>query len=113
MDSATRNEVLLVGRLAAEPLVRELPSGDQLVTFRLVVERPPGARAPGRRPVSVDTIDCVARSAALRRAAVGWCAGDVLELQGALRRRFFRTPAGAGSRYEVDVAKARRLARAA
>lgn len=113
MESTPRNEVLLVGRLAAEPLERELPSGDLLTTFRLVVDRPASARGAGPRGTSVDAIDCVTRAAGLRRAALSWRVGDVLELQGALRRRFFRTPAGTGSRYEVDVARGKRLARAA
>ena len=38
------NEVRLVGRLAADPRLRELPSGDTVWTLRVVVERdlPPG-----------------------------------------------------------------------
>lgn len=112
VESAARNEVLLVGRLAAPPEDRELPSGDVLSTFRLVVDRRQPRPAGSRAPV-VDTIDCVARAAGLRRTAGSWRAGDVVELQGALRRRFFRTPRGAASRYEVDVAKAKRLSRAA
>ena len=40
-DSATRlNQVQLVGRLAADAVQRELPSGDRLATFRLVIDRP-------------------------------------------------------------------------
>jgi single-strand DNA-binding protein len=41
-DAHTRhvNTVTLCGRLAAEPEQRELPSGDTLLTFRLVVDRP-------------------------------------------------------------------------
>ena len=112
MESTARNEVLLVGRLAAEPEERELPSGDVLSSFRLVVDRPPAARAPGPRGASVDTLDCVARGAGLRRAVRGWRPGDVLEVEGALRRRFFRTTAGTGSRYEVEVARGKRLSRA-
>lgn len=113
MDSTARNEVLLVGRLAATPEERELPSGDVLASFRLVVDRPPAARAPATRGASVDTLDCVVRGAGLRRAAQAWRSGDVLEVQGALRRRFFRTAAGTGSRYEVEVARGKRLSRAA
>jgi single-strand DNA-binding protein len=113
MDSTARNEVLLVGRLAAPPEERELPSGDVLSTFRLVVDRPPPARGAGPRGATVDTLDCVARGAGLRRAARAWQPGDVLEVQGSLRRRFFRSPSGTGSRYEVELARARRVSRAA
>ena len=39
------NEVRLVGRLAADPRLRELPSGDTVWNLRVVVERPcPRAR---------------------------------------------------------------------
>jgi len=42
-----------------------------------------------------------------------WRAGDIIEIDGALRRRFWRTPGGPVSRYEVEVRKARRLTAAA
>jgi len=36
----------------------------------------------------------------VRRSALRWVQGDVVEVTGALRRRFWRTPAGtAASRY--------------
>lgn len=104
------NEVHLVGRLAAEPVRRELPSGDQLVSFRLVVERPPGARS-GRgssRSPTVDTLDCAAWRKDVQRVLGRAGAGDVLEVHGVLRRRFWRTGGGAASRSEVEVVRVRR-----
>ena len=56
MSTTHRNEVLLVGRLSAEPEVRELPSGDEITTWRLVVHR--DYVAEGRS--GQDTIDCTA-----------------------------------------------------
>jgi single-strand DNA-binding protein len=108
------NEVRLLGRVSAEPEVREMPSGDELVTWRLVVDRGPTRRAvpAGTRVPTVDTLDCVAWSAAVRRTARGLAAGDVVEVSGALRKRFWRTGAGASSRTEVEVARVRRVARA-
>jgi single-strand DNA-binding protein len=108
------NEVVLVGRVAAPAEERTLPSGDVRVTWRLVVDRPPARRAAreGIRPVVVDTIDCVAWSAQVRRTAGGFVPGDVAQVQGALRRRFWRGSAGPVSRCEVEVAVARRVARA-
>jgi single-strand DNA-binding protein len=109
------NEVLLVGRLAAEPVRRDLPSGDPLVTFRLVVGRPPGPRrgssAAGRVP-TVDTLDCAAWRKDVQRSLARMSAGDVLEVHGALRRRFWRTGGGAASRSEVEVARVRRVEQA-
>jgi single-strand DNA-binding protein len=102
-----RNEVLLCGRLAAPVEHRELPSGDLLALFRLVVERPPRRRKADDRAPSVDTFDCVAWRARVRRSAGGWRPGDVLEVNGTLRRRFWRSPAGPASRCEIEVVTAR------
>ncbi len=101
------NEVRLRGRLSGDPEERELPSGDRVVVLRLVVDRPPGARA------SHDTLDCAAYSGGVRRSLLRWRHGDVVEVHGSLHRRFFRAGAGPVSRYEVDVAAARRVATAA
>lgn len=110
--AAPRNEVLLVGRVSGPPDERELPSGDVLVHWRVVVERAPGRRPPpGVRPATVDTVDCVAWTAPLRRAAGALLPDDVVEVRGALRRRFWRAGAGAVSRYEVEATAVRRVAR--
>ena len=111
-EDTSRNEVHLVGRLAGAPQERELPSGDLVVAFRLVVQRRPGRPAPdGVRVPTVDTIDCVAWTAGLRRTVLGLVEDDVVEVHGALRRRFWRAGAGAVSRYEVEAATVRRLSR--
>lgn len=94
------NEVVLTGRLSGGTQVRELPSGDELVTLRVVVTRGAGH--------VVDAIDCACWTAVTRRAAQRLSEGDRVRVEGSLRRRFFRTPAGAASRYEVEV---RRLVR--
>jgi single-strand DNA-binding protein len=111
-ETAPRNEVLLVGRVSGAPVERELPSGDRLVTWRVVVERPAARRPPeGVRAPTVDTFDCVAWTAPLRRKASALLADDVVEVRGALRRRFWRSGAGAASRCEVEAASLRRVAR--
>jgi single-strand DNA-binding protein len=104
------NEVRLVGRLSGEPMSRVLPSGDEITTWRLVVERA-GSRATAddRRVPTVDTIDCVAHRSNVRRSADRWPLDAMLEVNGALRRRFWRGPHGAASRYEVEVIQARKL----
>lgn len=94
------NEVRLRGRWTAAA-ERELPSGDVVVTARLVVPR----AGPG-----VDTIDCAVWKAATRRRAMKVVAGSTVEVDGSLRRRFWRTPSGAASRYEVEVSALRRAA---
>ena len=103
------NEVRLRGRLAASPEPRELPSGDEVVTFRLIVDRR-GARAS---TAPVDTVDCTLWGASLRRRARTWEPGEVLLVEGALRRRFWRSPQGPRSRYDVEVARVTRDRRSA
>ena len=111
--SQARNEVVLVGRVSGQPEERELPSGDALVSWRVVVERPASRRAvpAGVRATTVDTLDCVAWTAALRRTARGLADGDVVAVEGALRRRFWRAGGGAASRTEVEVEQLRRLSK--
>lgn len=103
------NEVALVGRVAQDPEQRELPSGDVIWVFRLVVRRPEGSASRQ----SVDTLDCVAWPGRAQRSVRSWRGGDVVELRGAVRRRFFRTAGGAASRVEVEVASGRVRRRAA
>ena len=114
MDTRTKdqpptavNEVRLVGRLAAEPVEVTLPSGDKLVTFRVTVDRE-GATTRQR----VDALECSAWSARVRRSVGGWRPGDVVEVEGAVRRRFFRTANGTGSRVEIEAAGGRLIRRA-
>jgi single-strand DNA-binding protein len=108
---AHRNDVHLVGRLAAPAEARELPSGDTVVTFRLVVAREPTRRRGARSP-TVDTVDCAAWLPAVQRSVTSYRAGDVLEVTGALRRRFWRGAGGPASRTEVEVVSTRRRSRA-
>jgi len=98
------NEVRLRGRVSAPAVERVLPSGDVLVTARLVVRRPAGARS--RQPI--DVLNCQAWSARSRRAVLAWQPGSLVEVEGAIRRRF-RRDAGPTSWVEVEVVSARRV----
>ena len=102
------NEVRLIGRLTAEPEEKEMPSGDLLVSFRVVV----GRRADPSSKVTVDALECVAWSTRAQRSVRSWRVGDVVEVNGALRRRFFRTAGGPASRVEVEVTRGRVVRRA-
>lgn len=102
------NEVRLVGRLLAAAEEKTLPSGDTLRTFRVTVRR----SAPLRGKQTVDSLECVAWDGRVKRSVGGWRPGDVVEVTGALRRRFFRTPGGPASRAEVEVTSGRVVRRA-
>ena len=108
---ATVNEVRLIGRLSLAAEERELPSGDQLTAFRVVVNRPRDKRRGSR--VQIDALECHTWVARVRRAAMTWQVGDVIEVNGALRRRFFKTGGRLQSMTEVEVLSARRVSRAA
>ncbi|GAA3527605.1 single-stranded DNA-binding protein [Nocardioides daeguensis] len=109
----TANVVRLSGRLAADPEERVLPSGDRLWTCRVVVPRAEvRTLASGRKGPSVDVIDLAGWSARVRRSMRTWHAGDVVGVEGALRRRFYRAGGNTSSRMEVEVTSGRLLRRA-
>lgn len=100
------NTVRLAGRVTGVAPVRVLPSGDAVQTVRVTVGRPPRRGEAGR--AVVDAIDVACWTAATRRVAGRLGVGDRVQVEGALRRRFFRTGAGAASRYEVEAVRLRR-----
>lgn len=102
VQPAPQNHVALTGRVSADPESRELPSGDSIVSFRLVVPREPAARRRSRQ--SVDVLECVAWTAALRRKVERLRADDVVTVTGALRRRFTRAAGSATSWVSVELA---------
>jgi single-strand DNA-binding protein len=106
-----RNEVLLVGRVAADPRPVQLPSGDELLTFRLIVHRPPKNRRSRPGPPQ-DTLACSVWATALQRTVGRWRAGDIVEVSGALRRRFLKSNTMPTSVHDIEVLEARRLHRA-
>lgn len=101
------NEVRLAGTVSRIPQQRELPSGDKVVTFRLAVPRPAGAQRSGS-----DWVDCAVWGSRLRRSVLRWELGDEVAVEGALRRRVFRSGAGVVPLVEIEVAEGRRLTRA-
>ncbi|MDO5504292.1 MAG: single-stranded DNA-binding protein [Actinomycetia bacterium] len=105
-NTMDENTVTLCGRVSAEPETRILPSQDELVTFRLIVTRPPRRGQDAR--THVDVIDIACWSAATRRAALRLEPDTTVRVEGALRRRFFQTGGGAASRYEVEATSIRR-----
>lgn len=107
------NEVLLRGRLSGSPERREMPSGDTVWTFRVVIGRQPGVGSgTGPRRSRVDTIECAVWSGRVKRSVADWHDGDIVEVAGALRRRFFKSRGATVSRVEVDVARGKVIRRA-
>ena len=105
------NSVRLRGRVTAQPVERELPSGDVIATFRVSVPRTGETPLTARSRQSTDWVDCVAGGARARRNVSGWTVGDEVCLEGALRRRFYRAQGATTTRLEVEVVRARRVRR--
>ena len=98
---ATSSQVSIVGRLGAHVRTREMPSGDVITSFTVVVDRP----ARSRGTVSVDSLACTTDRARTREALARMEPGTLVCVEGTLRRRFWRgASAGAlGSAMEVLV----------
>lgn len=95
------NEVTLIGRLGSRVSERELPSGDRIVVFSVVIDRPPRAV---RGAVRVDTVSCQASRARVAERVTRLEPGTVVRVEGALRRRFWRSGTSLASAVEVDAA---------
>jgi single-strand DNA-binding protein len=109
-EERSGNLVRLRGRVSTGPEERELPSGTVVVGLRLSVPREPSPMTKGSRQ-SVDWVDCSAWGAAPRRTAARWREGDVVEVDGALRRRSSRGAGGFTTRVEVEILRGRLLHR--
>ena len=95
------NDCLFRGRVSAEATDRELPSGEHVVEFRLIVSR---VEREG-----VDTLDIAAWSSKTRRTCLSLKAGEWVEVTGSLRRRFWQSPTGLASRYQVEAESLTRI----
>jgi single-strand DNA-binding protein len=104
----SHNQVTLVGRVSAAPESRVLPSGDEVISFRLIVPRSAAARRRSKQ--LVDTIECSAWTSALRKSVARLDAGAEVSVTGELRRRFSRGAGGPISRVTVDLDSCRRVA---
>lgn len=95
------NDCLFRGRVSAAATDRELPSGEHVVEFRLIITR---AQREG-----VDTLDIAAWSSKTRRTSLALKAGQWVEVTGSLRRRFWQSPGGLASRYQIEAESITRL----
>lgn len=103
-----RNEVVVAGRVTAEPYVRELASGDRLTTWRVSIARAPAQQRPNQ---SADPITCVSFQQVIEEGTRDWRIGDTVQISGALRRRFWRSPKGAASVVEIEARAVQRISR--
>jgi single-strand DNA-binding protein len=95
------NDLLLRGRVSAAATTKELPSGDKVVEFRLIVTR--------ENREGVDTLDIAAWSAKSRKTALSLAPDEWVEISGAIHRRFWQSPGGLASRWQVEALDILRL----
>ena len=100
----SENHVQLTGRLGANLSERSLPSGDALVAFHIVVDRDRPKTA-----TKVDAVPCHVTTKTLIAKLGKFQPGDVIAIEGSLRRRFWRTPQGIGSAVEVHATRVVRV----
>lgn len=97
----SHNECKLRGRVSALATDRELPSGEHVVEFRLIISR--------EKREGVDTLDIASWSSRSRRTALSLKPGEWVEVSGFVRRRFWQGPAGLASRWQIEAESITRL----
>jgi len=95
------NDVLLRGRVSSLAVEKELPSGDKVMEFRIVIAR--------SNEEGFDTIDISAWSSKLRRTAGSLKSDQWVEVSGSIKRRFWRGATGLASRWQIDASEISRL----
>jgi len=95
------NDLLLRGRVSAPATTKELPSGDKVVEFRLIITRD--------KREGVDTLDIAAWSAKMRKKALSLSANEWIEVSGSVHRRFWQGPGGLASRWQIEASEIIRL----
>ena len=95
------NDVVLRGRVSQEAIEKELPSGDKVVEFRLIVTRD--------KQSGVDTLDIASWSAKSRRTALSLTPDEWVEVSGSIHRRFWSSPTGLASRWQVEALEISRI----
>lgn len=95
------NDLLLRGRVSAQATSKELPSGDKVVEFRLIITR--------SEREGVDTLDIAAWSAKSREIALTLQGDEWIEVSGSIHRRFWQSPTGVASRWQIEADEILRL----
>lgn len=95
------NDLLLRGRVSDRAIQKELPSGDTVVEFRLIITK--------ERGKGVDTLDIAAWSAKARRSALSLKPEEWIEVSGSVHRRFFQSSSGLASRWQVEAIEIARI----
>lgn len=105
VTSTHRNEILLVGEVSTTPAERVLANGRDAVTFRLDV------RVHLDDGATRDSFEITLYGARLRRSALTWDIGDVIQVEGVVRRKFHKVGASSKPFTVIEADRARRVRR--
>jgi len=105
------NVAMLCGKVIRAPETRVLPSGDEVIEFRISIPRAAAGRGRATAGV-VDWFNCAAWTATTRRVVERWQVGDIVELTGSLRTRHYVVGGSGRTAFSVEVRNARRIQRA-
>ncbi len=103
------NQVQLIDRVSSAVQHMELPSGDVIANFRIVVPRVATSRSTRKSKQKVDVFDCTAWSAKAKKAATRLSVDDTVRVEGQLRRSFKRSAGPPMSFVSVDVSTCSRV----
>ena len=95
------NVVILAGTVAAEPVIRELPSGDEVTELKLSVPE------SGKRLLPLPV--AAWHKSVGKRAVKDIAKGDAVLVYGQVVRRFYRNGGNARSVMEVVATEVRKL----
>lgn len=99
------NRVILMGRLVADPELRQTPNGISVATFRIAVDRNYQAKGSGER--QADFISCVAWRQTGEFISRYFQKGRMIALEGSLQTRNYEDKSGnKRTAYEVIVDQA-------
>jgi single-strand DNA-binding protein len=90
------NAVVLAGTIVEPGEAKQIAGGTEVVRWTLKVPR-------GSERTGSDLIDCIALEPVLQQRALAWAVGTPLTVEGALRRRFFRSAGRTTTRVEVEA----------
>lgn len=91
------NSVTIVGVLASECNVRELPDGRSVAQWRMKIS-PPGEIST--------SVPCASDNPSIQKKLIGAAVGTAFSLEGAVTTRFWVAAGQTGSRVEILVTRA-------
>lgn len=98
----SNNVAVLLGRLTAEPEIRTIPSGAEVMNFTIAVDRPLGKNGEKQ----ADFIDCVAWRSTATFIGKYFHKGDMISVSGTIQTRSYEYEGKKRKATEIQVESA-------